>query len=82
MPEPIPRIEQVLTENRYPLWRQLDDGSYAAVVPLAYTTAIITDVGVIGYGNRFCFEDKGRCLAEYEALKSADDEPTGWIARR
>jgi hypothetical protein len=57
MPERRPDIEAALAdpENNYLCWRQLPDGSYAAMARLLFTTAIMLDVDVVGYANRFCF---------------------------
>lgn len=82
VPEPVPSIERELKHNGYLHWRQLDDGTYVAIVRLFTSVAIITEVTEWGYYKRFCFHDADRCVAEYKALKTADDEPTGWIARR
>lgn len=64
--------------------RVLPDGTLAGTMKLIFTTAICTDIEPfgIGYGNRFCFESKGKALEELAKLKSSDDIPEGWIARR
>ena len=68
--------------NRYLAWKQLEDGTYVAVVELMFTTAICVDMSVTGYANRFCFTDHWQALSEFRKMTSIDTEPTGWIARR
>lgn len=64
--------------------RVLEDGSVAGTLKLIYTTAICTDIEPFGfgYGNRFCFESKAKALEELSKLKSSEDVPDGWVARR
>ena len=77
-------IEQALNnpENHYIKWRKLEDGGYIAMHPLMFTIAIMTDMTVTGYANRFCFDDTARAFLEFDKIQTLDDEPTGWIARR
>lgn len=70
-------------ENRYLCWRQLEDGTYVAVMRLMFTVALCIGVGAYtAYRRRYCYEDLGTALAEYQTLQTGDDEPWGWIARR
>jgi hypothetical protein len=69
-------------ENSYERCKKLEDGSYATLLKLMYTTAICLDVTDSGYDARFCFEDRSKALEEFDKLKSCDDVPEGWIARR
>lgn len=63
--------------------KKLDDGSYAVVQRLYATAAIGLGVDCFGMiSNRYCFEDLHACLSAWEGLKSRNDEPEGWIARR
>lgn len=62
--------------------KRLPDGSYACLLKLMFTVAIITGCTRHGYGNRFCFEDPTLALQRYAELQSEDDEPAGYIARR
>ena len=85
MPERRPDIEAALTdpENRFMDWRQLDDGTYVALGRLAFTVAIYIGVGPITpYKRRYCFADLATASAEYLDLKTGQDEPSGWLARR
>jgi hypothetical protein len=47
-----------------------------------FTTAIYIDMDLNGWGKRFCFEDRDLAIAEYGKLKTGDDEPSGFVARR
>lgn len=69
-------------ENGYIALRTLDDGTVIGLFPLLFTLAIIMDIEPLGYGRRFCFEDRERAVAEFSKLQSGDDEPDGYIARR
>ena len=77
----IATIEQSLGEN-YLEWRRLEDGEYIALLQLMFTLAIVMECDECGYARRYCFDDLDRARAEYEKIKSIDDEPTGWIAKR
>lgn len=77
-----PHFAAYLVANKYVSARTLEDGTVAAIIKLLYTTAICTNIGWIGYGNRFCFESPVRAAIELQKLTACDDEPTGWIARR
>jgi hypothetical protein len=63
--------------------KRLDDGSYAVVQRLFSTAAIGLGVDCFGmFSNRYCFQNLQDCLSAWEELKTRDDEPEGWIARR
>jgi hypothetical protein len=62
--------------------RVLEDGSIAAIGNLLYTRAIYMDCNMTGFGRRFCFADRALADTEFARLKTEDDEPVGWIARR
>lgn len=55
------------------------DAGICAIMPLAFTHAIVADCNLFGYGDRWCY-------CSYEAAKEAFDawdgtkgtEPTGW----
>lgn len=84
MAERVPLIESALNNpsNNYIKWRQLQDGTYVAMIRLLFTMAIVTDVDVCGYSNRFCFDDEELAFREFDRLENIDSEPVGWIARR
>jgi hypothetical protein len=60
----------------------LRDGTIIGMGELMFTRAIYMDMDLNGWGKRFCFEDKDRAVEEYTKLKTGDDEPTGYVARR
>lgn len=60
----------------------LKDGTIIGIGELMFTRAIYMDLDLNGWGRRFCFEDRDRATDEYAKIKTGDDEPTGWIARR
>lgn len=63
--------------------KRLPDGGYAGMLRLMRTVAIAMDIRDSGcFQRRYCFEDLNSCLAAYEGLKTRDDVPEGWIARR
>lgn len=78
-------IEQALNDpvNNFQCWRQLDDGTYIALGRLMFTMGLFVGVGATTpFKRRYCFQDLNTALAEYAALKTGDDVPSGWIARR
>ena len=56
------------------------------LVDLAFTTAIVTDVGQTGYHQRFCFEYRAQALAMHCAWHKKNFDPyflpRGWVACR
>ncbi len=63
--------------------KRLEDGSYAGVQRLMFTTAICIGVTpMTAFQRRYCFNDLGQCLHSYSEIKQLGDEPEGWIARR
>ena len=73
------RIQQL---GNYLVVDFLRDGTIIGMGDLLFTRAIYIDLDLNGWGKRFCFEDKDRAVEEYMKLKTGDDEPTGWVARR
>lgn len=69
-------------DNLYITWRQLDDGTYVALGRLAFTTALYIGVDGFSYERRYCFNDPTIAHAAYTMLKTGEDLPYGWIARR
>ena len=66
----------------YSLLAYLMDGTIIGVGDLMFTRAIYIDLDLNGWGKRFCFEDRDLAVEEFMKLKTGDDEPTGWVARR
>jgi hypothetical protein len=73
------RIQQL---GNYLVVDFLKDGTIIGMGDLMFTRAIYMDMDLNGWGKRFCFEDKDLAVEEYMKLKTGDDEPTGWVARR
>jgi len=84
-PEKRPDIEAALKDpdNHFMDWRQLDDGTYIALGRLAFTVGLFIGVGPLTpYKRRYCFKDLATASHEYLAMKTGQDVPSGWIARR
>ena len=75
------RIKE-LGDGSYSLLAYLMDGTIIGVGDLMFTRAIYIDLDLNGWGKRFCFEDRDLAVEEFMKLKTGDDEPTGWVARR
>lgn len=73
------RIQQL---GNYLVVDFLRDGTIIGMGDLMFTRAIYIDLDLNGWGKRFCFEDKDLAVEEYMKLKTGDDEPTGYVARR
>jgi hypothetical protein len=79
-PETLDLLRTVREE--YQWVRVLDDGSIAAVGRLVTTTAVYLGMNRYGWERRYCYTDLIQALEVLYALKSEDDEPEGWVARR
>lgn len=77
-----PELQLVQRYGGYLDVRRLEDGSIAALGELMFTRAIYLGCNAEGWERRFCFQDRGLASEQFDKLKSEDDEPTGWIARR
>ena len=75
-------VQRIKALGEYWLVRTLEDGTIIGMGGLMFTTAIYMDLDLNGWGRRFCFKDVDLAVEEYAKLKTGDDEPTGWIARR
>ena len=74
-------LAQSLAEQ-YPVVRLLPDDSYAALLPLIFTTSVVMGLDRWGFAKRYCYTHRADAERALFELKSEDDEPTGWIARR
>lgn len=76
--------EQLLAEDGgFVLAKKLEDGTYVGVTRLMFTLALCIGITpTTMYVKRFCFNDAAACMEEYANIKTKDDEPEGWIARR
>jgi len=70
-----------LKDNGHTDIRILEDGSFAALYQLLFTTALHTGLDAFGFEYRYCYEDPDRALSELAKLTSSDDVPTGWVGR-
>lgn len=62
--------------------RVLEDGSVAMVGELMFTRAIYMGVTEQGWEFRFCFEDRELASKRFQELRTIEDEPEGYVARR
>ncbi len=82
------RILDILkAESYYHDLRVLDDGTIIGTGQLMFTTALYIGLNATGWERRYCYknatdEDRALIQRNLDALKTGDDEPTGWIARR
>jgi len=80
-----PKLQEfidMLKDDGYENLRVLDDGTIVGTSELIFTRALYIDLNPYGWEKRFCFENRELAVAEVHKLKSGDDEPTGYIARR
>lgn len=71
------RITQIAEMNGYRDIRELGDHGIVAIMPLAFTHAIITECNEWGYGDRWCYktyQDAKNALESWDGT----GEPTGW----
>jgi hypothetical protein len=71
-----------IVEQGYMEGRVLADGSIALLGDLLMTRAIYLGGTRYGWSRRFCFRDRELASARFKELRSEDDEPAGWTARR
>lgn len=71
-----------LLKNDYQNIRILDDGTVVGTVELMFTRAIVIGLNRFSFDKRFCFESRSLALVELAKLKTGEDEPDGYIARR
>ena len=69
-------------KDDYECVRVLDDGSVIALGRLITTWAIYMDCCSVGWGRRFCFNSRVQAIDQFMKLRTEDDEPVGWNARR
>lgn len=78
-------IERALEnpENLFRCWRRLDDGTYIALGRLMFTVGLYIGVDASAqYERRYCYSDPTEAHVEYIRMKTGDDVPSGWVARR
>lgn len=74
--------ERLRLDNGYAMTRVLPDGSIAGLTQLITTVALTVGMNQWGWEKRFCFRTWAEAIEQYHALRSEDDEPTGFVARR
>jgi len=74
-------VAELLAQG-YLMARVLDDGSVAALQRLLTTTGLFLGMTPWGFESRYCFHDMGLAVLRFAQLKSEDDVPEGWLARR
>lgn len=62
--------------------RLLEDGTFAALLRLAFTIGLHTGLGPTGWKRRYCYTTLTEARAQLLRLRSWDQEPTGYVARR
>ena len=62
--------------------RLLPDGSIACLEDLFTTRAIVVGCDRWGWARRFCFSDRALASQRFAELRSEDDVPEGFTARR
>lgn len=63
--------------------RRLPDGCYIGLQRLMFTIALC--VGITEgtpFERRYCYENAGDAIHEFEFMTHQDHEPQGWVARR
>lgn len=71
-----------LESQGYTDLRELEDGTIAGMTRLMFTKAIVLGLTKDGWEYRYCYEDFGRASHEFAKIKTVDDVPSGWVARR
>jgi hypothetical protein len=75
-------LETLKAEDYYQNLRVLDDGTIVGTGKLMYTTAIYIGLTSTGFERRYCYQDLAALKTSLQSLKTIDDEPQGWIAKR
>jgi hypothetical protein len=71
------RLAIVCALNDYTDLRFFPNGRNAAITKLMYTCALIADVDMSGYEDRWCYETYDKAKAALDAW-DGEGEPTGW----
>lgn len=81
-----PEANQLATElaaaNPTYTCRVLPDNTVACTFNLMFTRAIALGCDRHSWKRRFCFEDRDLAIQRFIELKSENDEPQGYVARR
>ena len=75
--------EAFLTEVGYECPRRLPDGTWAALMPLSFTTALVIGLDRTGHKRRYCYETREEAEAALAGLVDGVSDPMGgWVAKR
>lgn len=75
-------LENLKADGDYQNLRMLDDGTIVGTGKLMYTTALYVGITDTGFERRYCYKDLAALKTSLQSLKTIDDEPQGWIAKR
>lgn len=86
-PKPHPLQKEVdihfLLANGYENPRQLEDGSWVAIMRLIFTWSVCVDIDVVSpYRYRYCFEDRKEAYDFLSKIKEFDEAPVGYSSLR
>lgn len=62
--------------------RQLEDGRWIALLPMAYTTGLFVGIDATGYSHRYCFETDFHALKALWLWDGEEHPPGPWIKRK
>ena len=68
----------IAAENDYLTWKRFPDGTLAAVFRMAFTYALVSEIDRHGYGRRWCYSDRMKCLDAFEEWQDVAGHPEGW----
>ncbi len=68
--------------NDYKRVRALPDGTVIAIGELLTTRALYVGMSFMGWEQRYCFDPREGADRAFDAMRTGDDEVTGFIARR
>ena len=78
------REDQILAtlKTEYQNVRVLEDGTIVGTSKLLFTTALYIGLNEWGWERRYCYQDLDALYESLKALRTVDDEPHGYIAKR
>lgn len=74
---------RMVEQGLFVFCRKLEDGTYIGLCRLAFTVGLcigITESSM--FERRYCYENIGDALFEYDHMTTGKHLPIGWIARR
>lgn len=69
--------QEQLQAMGYVAFKNMPDGSQAALIPLLYTVALVHGLTPHGYEDRWCYSSMEKALKAMEQW-DGEGEPTGW----